>query len=149
VSCHSRCKDTSLPPADFEAGHMSSARPDPPFGGHLNNEQKSSKLPLLVKGRGGFKPIFTMVKPSHSFFCPSQLKKKNKTLRAAPFQDQQAVVDSVNWQKDALSTRLREQPKVMKSQEKKASEIKKKETLVHEEGLSRCLTLSSLKRSAE
>nr|XP_009939107.1 PREDICTED: zinc finger protein DZIP1L [Opisthocomus hoazin] len=48
-----------------------------------------------------------------------QLKKKNKTLRAAPFQDQQAVVGSVDRQKDALSTRLREQPKVMKSQEKK------------------------------
>ncbi|GAB0193391.1 cilium assembly protein DZIP1L [Grus japonensis] len=47
------------------------------------------------------------------------LKKGKKTLRAAPSQDQQVVMDHVHQQKDALSTWLREQPKVMKSQEKK------------------------------
>ncbi|XP_054691771.1 cilium assembly protein DZIP1L isoform X2 [Grus americana] len=48
-----------------------------------------------------------------------QLKKGKKTLRAAPSQDQQVVMDHVHQQKDALSTWLRGQPKVMKSQEKK------------------------------
>ncbi|XP_009575705.1 PREDICTED: zinc finger protein DZIP1L, partial [Fulmarus glacialis] len=48
-----------------------------------------------------------------------QLKKENKTLRAAPSQDQQAVMDRVHQQMDALSTWFREQPKVTKSLEKK------------------------------
>ncbi|KAM9274837.1 LOW QUALITY PROTEIN: cilium assembly protein DZIP1L [Cariama cristata] len=48
-----------------------------------------------------------------------QLKKENKTLHAAPSQDQQTVTDHVNQQTDALSTHLGEQPKVMKSQEEK------------------------------
>ena len=53
------------------------------------------------------------------------MKKENKTLRAAPSQDQRAVMDCVHQQMGTLNTRLGEQPKVTKSQEKKASEIKK------------------------
>ncbi|KAK4819791.1 hypothetical protein QYF61_011585 [Mycteria americana] len=49
-----------------------------------------------------------------------QLKKENKTLHATPSQDQQVVMDHVHQQMEALSTWLREQPKVMKSQEEKA-----------------------------
>ncbi|XP_072724584.1 cilium assembly protein DZIP1L [Ciconia boyciana] len=48
-----------------------------------------------------------------------QLKKENKTLHATPSQDQQAVMDHVHQQMEALSTWLRQQPKVMKSQEEK------------------------------
>ncbi|XP_074955640.1 cilium assembly protein DZIP1L isoform X4 [Phalacrocorax aristotelis] len=47
-----------------------------------------------------------------------QLKKENKTLRAAPSQDQRAVMDCIHQQMDALSTHLKEQPQVSKSQEK-------------------------------
>ncbi|XP_064313200.1 cilium assembly protein DZIP1L isoform X6 [Phalacrocorax carbo] len=47
-----------------------------------------------------------------------QLKKEKKTLRAVPSQDQRAVMDCIHQQMDALSTHLKEQPQVSKSQEK-------------------------------
>ncbi|KAM6389162.1 LOW QUALITY PROTEIN: cilium assembly protein DZIP1L [Pluvialis apricaria] len=47
-----------------------------------------------------------------------QLMKEKKTLHAAPSQDQWVVRDHVHQWRDALNTRLREQPKVVKSQEK-------------------------------
>ncbi|KAM9279266.1 LOW QUALITY PROTEIN: cilium assembly protein DZIP1L [Morus bassanus] len=50
-----------------------------------------------------------------------QLKKENKTLRAAPSQDQRVAMDHVHQQTDALSTHLKKQPKVSKSQEKSIS----------------------------
>ncbi|XP_065496264.1 cilium assembly protein DZIP1L [Caloenas nicobarica] len=49
----------------------------------------------------------------------AQLKKEKKPLHVSPSQDQQEVLDHVHQQMDALSTQLREQPKVTKSQEKK------------------------------
>nr|XP_009506796.1 PREDICTED: zinc finger protein DZIP1L [Phalacrocorax carbo] len=49
-----------------------------------------------------------------------QLKKEKKTLRAVPSQDQRAVMDCIHQQMDALSTHLKEQPQVSKSQEKVA-----------------------------
>ncbi|XP_074689357.1 cilium assembly protein DZIP1L [Strix aluco] len=48
-----------------------------------------------------------------------KLQKENKTLHAAPSQDQWAFLDHVHQQMDVLSTHLGEQPKVLKSQEKK------------------------------
>ncbi|KAK2538670.1 Dzip1l [Columba livia] len=50
----------------------------------------------------------------------AQLKKENEPLHVSPSQDQWEVLDRVHQQMDALSTQLREQPKVTKSQEKKA-----------------------------
>ncbi|XP_061321215.1 cilium assembly protein DZIP1L isoform X2 [Pezoporus flaviventris] len=47
------------------------------------------------------------------------VQKKNKTPRDTPSQDQWAVMDCVHQQMDALSTHLREQPRLTKSQEKK------------------------------
>ncbi|XP_065531238.1 cilium assembly protein DZIP1L isoform X5 [Lathamus discolor] len=47
------------------------------------------------------------------------VQKKNKTPCDAPSQDQWAVTDHVHQQMDALSTHLREQPRLTKSQEKK------------------------------
>ncbi|XP_063195850.1 cilium assembly protein DZIP1L isoform X3 [Chroicocephalus ridibundus] len=47
-----------------------------------------------------------------------QLKKENKTLRPALSQDQQVVTDHEHQQRVALSTWLKEQPKVTRSQEK-------------------------------
>ncbi|XP_064930319.1 cilium assembly protein DZIP1L isoform X2 [Columba livia] len=49
----------------------------------------------------------------------AQLKKENEPLHVSPSQDQWEVLDRVHQQMDALSTQLREQPKVTKSQEKK------------------------------
>ncbi|KAM6122269.1 LOW QUALITY PROTEIN: cilium assembly protein DZIP1L [Pterocles gutturalis] len=46
------------------------------------------------------------------------LMKENKTPHATPSQDQQAVMDRVHQQRDALSPWLREQHKVTKAQEK-------------------------------
>ncbi|XP_061210431.1 cilium assembly protein DZIP1L isoform X2 [Neopsephotus bourkii] len=47
------------------------------------------------------------------------VQKKNKTPCDTPSQDQWAVMDRVHQQMDALSTHLREQPRLTKSQEKK------------------------------
>ncbi|XP_065531234.1 cilium assembly protein DZIP1L isoform X2 [Lathamus discolor] len=57
------------------------------------------------------------------------VQKKNKTPCDAPSQDQWAVTDHVHQQMDALSTHLREQPRLTKSQEKKASENKNEQGL--------------------
>ncbi|OPJ86825.1 zinc finger protein DZIP1L [Patagioenas fasciata monilis] len=50
----------------------------------------------------------------------AQLKKENEPLHVNPSQDQREVLERVHQQMDALSTQLRERPKVTKSQEKKA-----------------------------
>ncbi|XP_068810687.1 cilium assembly protein DZIP1L isoform X2 [Struthio camelus] len=49
----------------------------------------------------------------------AQLKKENKKLRAALSQDQRAVMDHFHQEMDTLSTQLRDQAEVIKSQEKK------------------------------
>ncbi|KAM6063359.1 LOW QUALITY PROTEIN: cilium assembly protein DZIP1L [Chlamydotis macqueenii] len=49
----------------------------------------------------------------------AQVSNGSRTLSAIPSQDRRAVVDHVHRQMDVLSTHLGEQPKVMKSQEKK------------------------------
>ncbi|KAM9543301.1 cilium assembly protein DZIP1L isoform 1-T1 [Guaruba guarouba] len=56
-------------------------------------------------------------------------QKENKTPRDAPSQHQWAVMDHAPQQMDTLSTHLREQPRLTKSQEKKASENKKEQGL--------------------
>lgn len=81
---------------------------------------------FLGKGRGGSRPIFYLVQVFLFLFCPFQLKKENKTLHTVSSQDQRAFMDHVHQEMDAIRTCLREQLKVTKSQEKAASEIKKK-----------------------
>ncbi|XP_009461096.1 PREDICTED: zinc finger protein DZIP1L [Nipponia nippon] len=66
-----------------------------------------------------------------------QLKKENKTLCATPSQDQRAVMDHFHQQMDALSTCLREQPKVTKSQEKVAMTREVTKVVVDEESSDR------------